>query len=53
MKELTIELRTSVSKNSLKTELYGIKQDLKDKDFTKEERIDFLAVKSGIESIIK
>jgi hypothetical protein len=52
MKDLTIELRTGVSKNSLQTELDGINKDLKDKDFTEEERNDLLAVKSGIESII-
>jgi len=53
MKDLTVELRKSVSKGSLQTELDGIKKDLKDKPFTDEEKNDFLAVISGIETIIK
>ncbi|MBT5340039.1 MAG: hypothetical protein HN647_00020 [Candidatus Marinimicrobia bacterium] len=53
MKNLTVELRKSVSKVSLQTELDCIKKDLKDKPFTDEEKNDFLAVISGIETIIK
>ena len=53
MKDLTVELRKNVSKGSLQTELDGIKKDLKDKPFTDEEKNDFLAVISGIETIIK
>ena len=53
MKDLTVELRKSVSKVSLQTELDCIKKDLKDKPFTDEEKNDFLAVISGIETIIK
>ncbi len=53
MKDLTIELRIGVSKNSLQTELDGIKRDLEENEFTDEEKNDLLAVKSGIESIIK
>jgi len=53
MKDLTVELRKNVSKGSLQTELDGIKKDLKEKQFTVEEKNNLLAVISGIETIIK